>query len=189
MAPFTKPAFVSMLRRNMTHAPTVNRSLASKPAVMLQLSFSFASFSAVFLVRGLHVSWTLSVHGNSCTSEERRPSISLLKSLHAFLLGNRHTGGCPCFRSSMNLSAILSWTSHSWRVPTVSAVKQPQRTESNIAENLASFFWRSLMVSSSYVTSLQMLTDVAHPSLCCSDFEWCFQIQGVHWQAVAEDHP
>ena len=40
---------MSMLRRNMTHAPTTNRSLASKPAVMLQLLFSFASFSAVFL--------------------------------------------------------------------------------------------------------------------------------------------
>ena len=106
MALFTKPAFVSMLRRNMTHAPTANRSLASKPAVMLQSSFSFASFSAVFLVhlRGLHVS---SVHGNLCTSEVRRPSISLFKSLHAFLLGNRHTGGCLCFPSSINLSAMF----------------------------------------------------------------------------------
>ena len=48
MALFTKPAFVSILRRNMTHAPTANRSLASKPGVMLQSSFSFANFSAVF---------------------------------------------------------------------------------------------------------------------------------------------
>ena len=98
MAPFTKPAFVSMLRRNMTRTPTAMRSLASNPAVMLQSLFSFASFSAVFLdysiLRGLHVSSTSSVHSNSCISEVRQLSISLLKSLHAFLLGNRQTGGC-----------------------------------------------------------------------------------------------
>ena len=41
MTPFTKPAFVSMLRRNMTHAPTANRSLASNPAVMLLASRPF----------------------------------------------------------------------------------------------------------------------------------------------------
>ena len=73
MALFTKPAFVSMLRHNMTHTPTANRSLASKPVVVLQSSFSFASLSAVFLVhlRGLHVSSTSFVHGNSCISELR----------------------------------------------------------------------------------------------------------------------
>ena len=47
LAPFIKPAFVSMFRHNMTHAPTANRSLASSPAVMLQSLFSFASFSVV----------------------------------------------------------------------------------------------------------------------------------------------
>ena len=36
---------MSMLWRNMTCAPKAN--LASDPAVMLQASFSFASFSAV----------------------------------------------------------------------------------------------------------------------------------------------
>ena len=72
MAPFTKAAFVSMLRCNMTRAPTTNRSLASKPAVMLQLLLSFASFSAVFFLfhlQRLHVSSTSSVHSNLCTSE------------------------------------------------------------------------------------------------------------------------
>ena len=52
MAPFTKPAFISMLQRNMTHASTANRSLASNPAVVLQSSFSFACFSTVFFFYG-----------------------------------------------------------------------------------------------------------------------------------------
>ena len=52
----------------------------------------------------------------------------------------------------------------------VSSVGQPRLTQSNIDENSLSFLWRSL-VSSSYATeSLQMLTDVAHPSLNSRDF-------------------
>ena len=45
----------------------------------------------------------------------------------------------------------------------VSAVGQPQCTESNIAENLASF-------DGEVIISDDVSQDVAHPSLCCSDF-------------------
>ena len=49
MAPLTNPYLVSMLRRNMTRAPLANKSLASRPAVMLQSLFNFLADLPLFL--------------------------------------------------------------------------------------------------------------------------------------------
>ena len=137
MAPFTRPAFVSTLRRSMIHAPTAKERVASNPAVMLQSLLSLPRCSDAFLFH-LRVLLVSSVHGSLCTYEVKRPSIVLLKSSHCFLLGKRQTGDFPDSRSWTNLSTLPSMTRLA-KVLSVSAVGELQRTQCNMVENLASF--------------------------------------------------
>ena len=169
-------------------APTANRSLASKPVVMLQSAFSFASFSADFLVhlRGLHVSSTSSVHGNSYTSEVRRLSMSLLKSLHAFLLGNK---------TDRWLSVFLKFNKFVCNAP----LNEPFLKG---GDGFSSWTATAYGIQHCWKFGIFLLTLVDGELIICDvspnvdrrcaavTFGWSFQIQGVHWQAVAEeDHP
>ena len=167
IAPLTSPAFVSMLRRSMTRAPTARDSLASSPAVMLQSAFILSKCLITFLVifRVPAVSSISSIQSSLCTSDVIVLSIRTLKSSQAFLLGKRQTGVLPDCWSSVNWSEIDTCMTLSFRILTVSSVGQPRLTLSNMEENCGSFFWRSLIVNSSYVTqSFQMLMEAAHPS-------------------------
>ena len=150
MAPFTKPAFVSMLRRNMTRAPTANRSLASNPAVMLQSSFSFASLSAVFFVPFTGVTCFVNF---VCTQQlvyfwGQTTEHFTIKVIACFSSGKQTDGWLSTFPKlnefvcNAPLNELFLKGAYSFSSWTATA-------ESSIAENLASFFWRSLMVSSS----------------------------------------
>ena len=94
MAPFTKPAFMSMLQRNMTHIPTANRSLASNPAVILQSSFSLLASRLFFF------------YGTRC-----RDGIKVLwwRSHLVWLVFEGSIPTCACLHLAKNFFACLLW--------------------------------------------------------------------------------
>ena len=168
--PFTRLAFVSMLRCSITRAPTARVSLASKPPVMLQSLLSFCCWLAAFLLylHKLAVSCTSSAHSFSITGEARQLSISLLKSTHPFLVGKRQTGLCPLCSSSINLPELILQL-HAVQAYAVSPQWGGHISHSLRDENVWSCFCLSVMVSSPYTThSFQVLTTVV-----CSEGEYC----------------
>lgn len=161
ITPFTRPCFVSIFLRNMTRAPIANVSSASRPAAKLLSQLSFSSYFWALLDHFRdEVLSILSIQTTLCNSLSNVESIWWLKSLQAFLVGNKQMGEEPSLLNSIYFNCLLKHSKHS-------GVGDPQQSWSKISINNPSVFCCSLIVNSSYtIVSLQMFTEamLSHPT-------------------------